>query len=125
LASIVIGLFDATIEQMVALAVLMPIVASMGGNAATQTMTITVRALALRDLDRARIGRLVLRETSVGFINGVLFAVLIGLVTAIRFGNVSLGVVIGMAMTVNMIVAGLAGILVPLGLNRLKVDPAI
>ena len=125
LASIVIGLFDATIEQMVALAVLMPIVASMGGNAGTQTMTITVRALALRELDPHRIGRLVLREMSVGLVNGVLFALLIGIVTAVRFNNLSLGVVIGMAMTVNMVAAGTAGILIPLALNRLKIDPAI
>ncbi len=125
LASIVIGLFDATIEQMVALAVLMPIVASMGGNAGTQTMTITVRALALRELDPHRIGRLVLREVSVGAINGILFAVLIGIVTAVRFNNLSLGVVIGLAMVVNMVAAGTAGILIPLALNRLKIDPAI
>ncbi|HEY0919985.1 magnesium transporter [Devosia sp.] len=125
LASIVIGLFDATIEQMVALAVLMPIVASMGGNAGTQTMTITVRALALRELDPHRIGRLVLREMSVGLVNGVLFALLIGIVTAVRFNNLSLGIVIGMAMIVNMVAAGTAGILIPLALNRLKIDPAI
>ncbi len=125
LASIVIGLFDATIEQMVALAVLMPIVASMGGNAGTQTMTITVRALALRELDPHRIGRLVLREMSVGLVNGVLFALLIGIVTAVRFNSPSLGIVIGMAMVVNMVAAGTAGILIPLALNRLKIDPAI
>jgi magnesium transporter len=125
LASVVIGLFDATIEQMVALAVLMPIVASMGGNAGTQTMTITVRALALRALDRTRMLRLIGREVSVGLINGLLFAVLIGVVTAVRFANVDLGVVIGLAMVVNMIVAGAAGILIPLALNRLKIDPAI
>jgi magnesium transporter len=125
LASLVIGLFDATIEQMVALAVLMPIVASMGGNAGTQTMTITVRALALRELDRQRMGRLIMREISVGFVNGGIFAVLIGLVTALRFANVPLGIVIGLAMIVNMIAAGTAGILIPLALNKLKVDPAI
>ena len=125
LASLVIGLFDATLEQMVALAVLMPIVASMGGNAGTQTMTITVRALALRELDRRRMGKLILREMTVGLVNGGLFAILIGLITAVRFGNWGLGVVIGMAMIVNMICAGTAGVLVPLALNKLKVDPAI
>jgi magnesium transporter len=125
MASLVIGLFDATIEQMVALAVLMPIVASMGGNAGTQTMTVTVRALATRDLDRNRVRRLIIRELLVGVSNGAIFAVLIGLVTAIRFQNVQLGVVIGLAMVVNMIAAGAAGILIPLGLNRLKIDPAI
>jgi magnesium transporter len=125
LASVVIGLFDATLEQMVALAVLMPIVASMGGNAGTQTMTITVRALALRELDRRRIGRLILREMSVGVVNGAVFAVLIGLVTAVRFANIGLGVVIGLAMIINMIAAGTAGVLIPLLLDRLKIDPAI
>jgi magnesium transporter len=125
LVSIVIGLFDATIEQMVALAVLMPIVASMGGNAGTQTMTITVRALAMRELDRHRIARLIFREFGVGFTNGVIFAILIGLVTAVRFADMQLGVVIGLAMVVNMVAAGGAGILIPLGLNKLKVDPAI
>ena len=125
LASTVIGLFDATIEQMVALAALMPIVASMGGNAGTQTMTITVRALATRDLDRARVGRLIGREMMVGVFNGSIFAVLIGVVTALRYMSPSLGIVIGMAMVINMIAAGTAGVLIPLGLNRLKVDPAI
>jgi magnesium transporter len=125
LASLVIGLFDATIEQMVALAVLMPIVASMGGNAGTQTMTITVRALALRELDKRRMRKLILREMSVGVINGAIFAVLIGAVTALRFAKPGLGIVIGMAMVINMIAAGTAGILIPLALNRLKIDPAI
>ncbi len=125
LASTVIGLFDATIEQMVALAALMPIVASMGGNAGTQTMTITVRALATRDLDRARVGRLILREMTVGVLNGSIFAILIGTVTALRYMNPSLGIVIGMAMVINLIAAGTAGVLIPLGLNRLKIDPAI
>jgi magnesium transporter len=125
LASTVIGLFDATIEQMVALAALMPIVASMGGNAGTQTMTITVRALATRDLDRARVGRLILREMAVGVLNGSIFAILIGVVTALRYMNPSLGIVIGMAMVINLIAAGTAGVLIPLGLNRLKIDPAI
>jgi magnesium transporter len=125
LASFVISLFDASIEQMVALAALMPIVASMGGNAGTQTMTVTVRALATRDLDRARMRRLIVREMSGGFLNGCIFAVLLGTVTAIRYLNPGLGFVIGMAMIINMISAGTAGILIPLALNKLKVDPAI
>jgi magnesium transporter len=125
LASFVIGLFNAPIEQMVALAVLMPIVASMGGNAGTQTMTVTVRALATRDLDRHRVRRLITREMLVGVVNGGIFAILIGLVTAVRFQNIQLGLVIGAAMVINMIAAGTAGILIPLGLNRLKIDPAI
>lgn len=123
--SFVIGLFDGTIEQMVSLAVLMPIVASMGGNAGTQTMTVTVRALAMRELDGHRLRRLITREMVVGLANGVIFAVLIGLVTWLRFGNVELGSVIALAMVINLIVAGTAGILIPLALDRLKADPAI
>src|SRR5690606_15147947 len=108
LTSLVIGLFNATIEQMVALAVLMPIVASMGGNAGAQTMTVTVRALAMRELDGGRLRRLIRREMVVGFVNGVIFAILLGLVTAARYGNVQLGVVIALAMIVNLIVLGSA-----------------
>jgi magnesium transporter len=125
LASTVIGLFDGTIQQMVALAVLMPIVASMGGNAGTQTMTITVRALAMRELDRHKIRRLVFRETMVGCLNGAFFAVIMGVVAAIWFQNWGLGVVMGMALIVNLFSAGLAGILIPLGLNKVKIDPAV
>jgi magnesium transporter len=125
LASFVIGLFDATLEQMVALAVLMPMVASMGGNAGTQTMTVTVRAIAMRELDGARIRRLITREILVGFVNGAVFAVLIGVMTYVRFGNLGLGIVIGMAMMINMVAAGSAGILIPLALDRFKIDPAV
>ncbi|WP_338723906.1 magnesium transporter [Devosia sp. XK-2] len=125
MVSFVIGLFNATIEQMVALAVLMPIVASMGGNAGAQTMTVTVRALAMRELDGGRLRRLIRREMVVGVVNGVIFAVLIGIVTALRYGNVQLGIVIGLAMVINMIVAGTFGILIPLTLDKLKADPAI
>jgi len=125
LASLVISLFDATIEQMVTLAVLMPIVASMGGNAGTQTMTVAVRALATRDLGSLNALRVVGRETTVGFLNGVLFAIIMGLVTHFWFGNPQLGVVIGAAMIVNMIVAALSGILIPLALDRFDIDPAI
>lgn len=123
--SLIIGLFDATIEQMVALAALMPIVASMGGNAGAQTMTVTVRALAMRELDGGRLRRLIRREMVVGVSNGVLFAILIGLVTWLRYSNPELGVVIGLAMVINMIVAGTFGVLIPLTLDRLKADPAI
>jgi magnesium transporter len=110
---------------MVALAVLMPIVASMGGNAATQTMTVTVRALAMGELDSFKIRRLIIREMTVGVLNGIIFALLIGAVTALRFFSPALGLVIGLAMVINMVVAGTAGILIPIGLNRLKIDPAI
>ncbi len=125
LASMVIGLFDASIEQMVALAVLMPIVASMGGNAGTQTLTVTVRALATKDLTEANAARHIAKEGLVGVFNGVLFAIVTGVVAAVWFDNVLLGEVIAVAMIVNMLVAALAGILVPLGLDRLGVDPAI
>ncbi|MGV8830936.1 MAG: magnesium transporter [Devosia sp.] len=125
LVSMVIGLFNATIEQMVALAVLMPIVASMGGNAGTQTMTVTVRALSMRELDGRRLRRLITREMVVGLFNGMIFAVLVGLVTWLRFDNFKLGAVIGVAMVINMAVAGTAGILIPLTLDKFKADPAI
>ena len=125
LASWVISLFDATIEQMVALAVLMPIVASMGGNAGTQTMTIAVRALATRDLTMLNAFRIVFRESMVGIINGLLFAVIMGVFALWWFGSGPLGLVIGAAMVINLVAAALAGILIPLALDRLDVDPAI
>lgn len=125
LASAVISLFGATLEKMVALAVLMPIVASMGGNAGTQTMTVAVRALATRKLTPANIPRVVLRETAVGLLNGFAFAVLMGLIAYFWFGSNSLGLVIGVAMIVNLLAAALAGIFIPLALNKLKFDPAV
>ncbi|MEM8627186.1 MAG: magnesium transporter [Pseudomonadota bacterium] len=120
LASVVIGMFDATIEQMVALAVLMPIVASMGGNAATQTMTVAVRALATKDLGSVNARRIIARETIVGLLNGVMFALILGVAAWLWFGSSGLGAVIGIAMVVNMLVAGLAGILVPMALQACK-----
>lgn len=125
LASLVISLFDATIEQIVALAVLMPIVASMGGNAGTQTLTVAVRSLAMKDLTEANAMRFIGKELLIGSINGVLFAVLAGGVTWLWFESLSLGVVIAAAMIINMVVAGLSGTLIPLGLDRVGVDPAI
>jgi len=125
LASAVISLFDATIEQMVALAVLMPIVASMGGNAGTQTMTVTVRALATKDIDIYNARRIIRREAAVGMINGVLFALIIGLVAGVWFESTGLGVVIATAMIINMLAAALAGILLPLLLDKAGADPAI
>jgi magnesium transporter len=124
-ASLVIGLFEGTIEQIVALAVLMPIVASMGGNAGTQTLTVAVRAIAMKDLTEATARRFVGKEILVGAINGLLFAILTGLVAWLWFGIPAIGLVIAAAMVVNMIVAGLSGTLIPLGLERLGVDPAI
>ncbi len=125
LASAVIALFDATIEQMVALAVLMPIVASMGGNAGTQTMTVTVRAISMREIDKFNIYRLINREALVGLANGVIFAFIMGIIAIIWFSNISLGLVIALAMIVNMAAAGIAGILIPLGLNKIGIDPAV
>ncbi|MEF2073265.1 magnesium transporter [Consotaella aegiceratis] len=124
-ASLVISLFDATIQQMVALAILMPIVASMGGNAATQTMTIAVRALATRDIDIYNAGRIIRRETLVGLLNGLLFALLIGVLAGFWFDSKDLGTVIALAMIINMLAAALAGILIPLVLERVGADPAI
>tara|TARA_R110002094_G_scaffold29976_1_gene42597 strand:- start:2985 stop:4055 length:1071 start_codon:yes stop_codon:yes gene_type:complete len=125
LASMVIAIFDATIEQMVALAVLMPIVASMGGNAGTQTMTVTVRAIATRDLTATNVRRIVFREFSIALVNGVIIAILIGGLSWLWFENVMLGSVMGIAMIVNMVMAGLAGILIPIMLDKLNVDPAL
>lgn len=125
LAASVIGLFDATIEKVVALAVLMPIVAGMGGNAASQTMTVTVRALATRDLDIYNAGRIIRREMGVGFLNGAIFAVLIGLVAGFWFQDYNIGGIIAAAMIINMFAAALGGILIPLLLDRLGADPAV
>ena len=130
LASFVISLFDATIEQMVALAVLMPIVASMGGNAGTQTLTITVRALATKELTAYNTMRAIRKELLVGVLNGVLFAILSGVSTMFLFGqggesSLLLGGIIAGAMVINMIVAGLSGVILPVLLNRLGLDPAL
>ena len=125
LASWVISWFDATIQQMVAIAVLMPIVASMGGNAGTQTMTVAVRALATRQLGPANAFRVIFRECAVGLINGLLFAVIVGLFVWWWFGFGSLGMVIGAAMIINLLAAALAGILLPLALDYFETDPAI
>lgn len=125
LAASVIGLFDNTIQHIVALAVLMPIVAGMGGNAGSQTMTVTVRALATRDLDIYNSWRVIRREVGVGFINGAIFAVLIGLVAGLWFQDHNLGGIIAAAMIINMFAAALAGILIPLTLDRLNIDPAV
>ena len=125
LASLVIGLFDATIEQMVALAVLMPIVASMGGNAGTQSLTITVRALATKELTPFNALRSVRKELVVGILNGLLFALLAGILTYFWFDNLLLGGVIGGAMVINMVVAGVSGALLPLFFDRIGIDPAV
>ncbi len=125
LASIVIAQFSDTIEAIVALAVLMPIVASMGGNAGTQTLTVAVRALATKDLTPANAWRVIRRELSVGLLNGILFAIIIGFIGYYWYNLPMLGVVLALAMIGNLVVAGLAGILVPLGLDKVGVDPAL
>jgi magnesium transporter len=125
IAAAVIAQFERAIEKMVALAVLMPIVASMGGNAGTQTMTVTVRALATRDLGAANAWRVVLREMLVGMFNGLTFAVILGGVAVLWFGVVDLGVVIGLAILTVLSVAAVGGILIPLTLDRLGIDPAV
>ncbi len=124
-ASVVISFFGATIEQVVALAVLMPIVASMGGNAGTQTLTVAVRAIATHELSETNTWRIIWKETLVGLLNGVLFAVLMGFLTAFWFQLPMLGVVIALAMTINLIVAGLCGAGIPLLLHRFGSDPAV
>ncbi|MDC0649545.1 magnesium transporter [Candidatus Puniceispirillum sp.] len=125
LASVVIGVFDATIEQLVALAVLMPIVASMGGNAGTQTVTVAVRAIALRQLDAVSTRNFVIREGLVALLNGLLFACLAAAVSFIWFGDLKIATVMAVAMFANLLIAGLSGTLVPIGLLRAGVDPAV
>ena len=125
IASIVIGIFDRTIEEMVALAILMPIVASMGGNAGTQTLTITVRSLSTRDLIPLNYKRIINREILVSFLNGLLFAIILGILSSLWFSNIGLGIVLAVAMTLNMVTAGFSGILIPLFLNKVRIDPAL
>ncbi len=125
LASAVIGLFDATIAQMVALAVLMPIVASMGGNAGTQTMTVAVRAIAMRELSSTNALRVINREVLAALANGFALAGISGVVAWAWFGDMMLGLVFFAAMVINIVVAGLSGVLIPMSLNKVGADPAI
>ena len=125
LASIAIGIFEGTIKQIVALAVLMPIVASMGGNAGTQTLTVAVRALATRELNQSNALRVFGKEILVGIINGIIFAIIVGLVATLWFGEKGLGIVIALAMLFNLFVAGFFGASIPLLLQRWKIDPAL
>ena len=124
-ASLVIGLFEGAIEKVVALAVLMPIVASMGGNAGTQTLTVAVRSIAMRDLTPKSAVKFVAKETLVGSVNGVAFAILVAGVSIVWFGDYQIAWIIALAMVINMVIAGLVGTLIPLGLNRLEIDPAV
>jgi magnesium transporter len=125
LASSVLGLFEGQLEKMVALAVLAPIVASQGGNAATQTMTVAVRALATRELGSYNAVRVVLREMMVGLVNGLAFAVITGIAAVAWFKIPGLGVVIGLAIVCNLVAGALGGILVPMVLDRVRADPAV
>jgi magnesium transporter len=125
LASSVLGLFEGQLEKMVALAVLAPIVASQGGNAATQTMTVAVRALATRDLSQANARRIITRELLVGLVNGLAFAVITGAAAFAWFKVPDLGVVIGLAMICNLVAGALGGIFIPLVLHRFRLDPAV
>ena len=125
ISALVIGQFEGTIGQIVILAALMPIIASMGGIAGTQSLTIAVRALATRDLTVSNAMRVVRREAAVGVINGLSFALLMGLAGWLVLGMPLLGVVLAMAMVINLCVAALAGILVPLAMDRLGFDPAL
>ena len=124
-ASMVIAQFEMAIAQIVALAVLMPIVASMGGNAGTQSLTVAVRAIATKDLTGANVWRVIRREVLVGLVNGIIFAIVMGIVGLIWFGSPALGYVIAAAMVVNMVVAGFAGTVIPVILDRVGVDPAL
>jgi len=125
LASLVIAQFEETISKFVALAVLMPIVASMGGNAGTQSLTVAVRALATKDLTGSNVWRVIRREALVGLVNGTIFAVVMGLVGIAWFGSPVLGGVIAVAMVINLVVAGLAGTMIPVLLEKAGVDPAL
>ena len=124
-ASIVIGLFEAAIEKVVALAILMPIVASMGANAGTQTLTVAVRAIAVKELTTSNALKIITKETFIGGINGMIFAIIISLISVYWFENLMLGLIIGIAMISNLILAGFAGIVIPLVLDKLKIDPAL
>ena len=125
LAALVISNFEEAIAQIVALAVLMPVVASMGGNAGTQALTVAVRAIATKDLTSANLTRVIGREACVGLVNGVFFACILALIGFIWFGSIKLAGVIAIALVINLFVAGLAGMCVPVVLEKLKVDPAL
>jgi magnesium transporter len=124
-ASIVIGFFDETIKAYVALAVLMPIVASMGGNAGTQALTVTVRKLALGDIEMENAKETIKREILMSLFNGVLFAIILGVISSLWFNKPMLGVVIGLSMILNLLAAGFFGAVIPLLLKRLNIDPAV
>ncbi len=125
LASYVISLFDASIEKMVALAVLMPIVASMGGNAGTQTLTLTVRSLATKELVENNRRKVFIKEIGISILNGFIFAILTGVAALLWFEDMSLSIIVGAAMIINILSAGFFGFLIPYVFNRIKIDPAL
>ena len=125
LATWVISLFGATIEQMVVLAFLMPIVASMGGNAGMQTLAVTVRTLATNDLTKNNFTQNILKEFNIGILNGIIFAVISALIVQLWFQDNLLSLIISMSMIITMMVAGLFGIVVPITLKKMSIDPAI
>lgn len=125
LASWVIGLFEATLDQIVALAVLMPIVASMGGIAGSQTLTLVIRGLALKQVNMANASRLLTKELAVGAVNGVLWASIVALIASLWFQSASLGILLGSAMIINLLCAALAGTIIPLALDKVGIDPAL
>jgi len=125
LATWVISNFGASIEQMVALAFLMPIVASMGGNAGMQTLAVTIRAIATKELSKNNFNRVVGKEFLIGILNGIIFAIITGVIVQLWFKQINLSLLIGVSMILNMIVAGLFGILVPVSLKKLNIDPAL
>ena len=125
LASLVIAQFEGVISDFVALAVLMPIVASMGGNAGTQSLTVAVRAIATKDLTGSNVWRVIRREVLVGAVNGAIFALVMGVVCLLWFSSATLGLVIASAMVINLVVAGFAGTVIPVALEKAGVDPAL
>lgn len=124
-ASLVIGLFDTTIQSLVALAILMPIVASMGGNAGTQTLTVTVRQMALGEITGDEARQTIIKEVSIALLNGLIYGIVMGIIAYVWFGLPMLGIVIAMAMVANLFAAGFFGATIPLTLKKLGVDPAI
>ena len=125
LATWVISFFGASIEQMVALAFLMPIVASMGGNAGMQTLAVTIRAIATQELSKSNFNRVVGKEFLIGILNGIIFAIITAVIVQLWFKDINLSLLIGVSMILNMIVAGLFGILVPVSLKKMNIDPAL
>ena len=121
----VIGIFDATIQSLVALAILMPIVASMGGNAGTQTLTVTVRQMALGEIDYQDAKKIIYKEVMISVVNGLLFAAVIGVVAYLWFNIPLLGVVIAISMIINLFSAGFFGAVIPIVLQKKGIDPAI